>query len=158
MKKTLLLILVIIFSITKTFACTCAVTNESLSKKVKKEFIQSDLIISGKVIDIKILNTSEIWSSADPIIYKFEITKTIKGKLKKEVIDIVSERSGASCGYNFELGESYLVYAIKSTHFSSKTNNEFDFVTSLCTRNQKLKKVTEKELRKLKKLKYKNEK
>ncbi len=152
MKKTSLLILIFLFSITKTFACSCIKTNEPLSKKVKKAFIQSDLIITGKVIDIKIVNTGKFKSSADPIIYKFEIIKVVKGKLKKEIIEIASETNGASCGYRFELGKSYLVYSRKSTHFSSTTNNKFDFVTSLCDRTQKLKNVNRNELKKLKEL------
>lgn len=152
MKKTLLLILIFIFSITKTIACGCMKTNESLSKKVEKAYIHSDLIISGKVIDIEIVNKAEMKSSADPIIYKFEIINNIKGKIEKEVIEIVSKESSASCGYKFELGESYLVYARKSNEFSLKTKNEFDFVTSLCDRNQKLRNVKKEEFQKLKKL------
>lgn len=158
MKKTFLLIFILVFSTTKTFACSCIEINESLTKKVEKAFTNSDLIISGKVIEVILVNTEKIKSSADPIIYKFEITKTIKGKLEKEVIEIASEESGASCGYKFELGKSYLVYARKSTHFASKTKNEFDFVTSLCDRNLMLNKVDKKELRKLKKLNCKIEK
>ncbi len=158
MKKTFLLILILVFSITESFACSCIETNESLTKKVEKAFTESDLIISGQVIDIKIENKARIKSSADPIIYKFEITKTIKGKVEKEFIEIVSEDSGVSCGYKFELGKSYLVYARKSTHFTKMTKNEFDFVTSLCDRNQKLNTVHKKELRKLKRLNCKNEK
>ena len=158
MKKTFLLILFFIFSITETFACSCIETNESLSKKVEKAFNQSDLIISGKVVEIIIVNKAKMKSSADPIIYKFEITKMIKGKTEKKIIEIASETSGASCGYKFELGKSYLVYARKSNHFSSKTKNEFDFVTSLCDRNQKLKSIDKKELRKLEKLNCKKEK
>lgn len=158
MKKLFLLIFLFVFSITKTFACSCVETNGSLTEKVRKAFTESDLIISGKVIDIKIVNTGKIKSSADPAVYKFEITKTIKGKLEKKVIEIASAESGTSCGYKFELGESYLVYARKSTHFSSKTKNEFDFVTGLCDRNQKLNKVKKKELRKLKKLNCKKNK
>jgi len=120
MKKTFLLILIIVFSITESFACDCIRTNESLSKKVEKAFNNSDLIISGRVIEI------------------------------------ASEESGASCGYKFEIGKFYLVYARKSTHFAEMTKNEFDFVTSACDRNLKLNKVDEKELLKLNKLNCKN--
>lgn len=158
MKKTFLLILFFIFSINETFACSCIKMNESLSKKVEKAFTQADLIISGKVVEIKIVNKARMKSSADPIIYRFEIIKTIKGKIEKEIIEITSETSGASCGYKFELGKSYLVYARKSTHFAKMTKNESDFVTSLCDRNQKLSKVHKKELRKLEKLSSKNKK
>jgi hypothetical protein len=150
MKKTFILIL--LFSITKTFACSCIGTNGTLSQKVEKAFIQSELILTGTVVEMKIINKGKLKSSADPVIYKFEIIKTIKGKLKKEIIEIASEIGGSSCGYRFELGRSYLVYARKSTHFSSKTNNKFDFVTSICERNRILKEVNKKELQKLNKL------
>jgi len=158
MKKTFLLLLISLFLTTKTFACSCIFIKEPLSVKVEKAYNQADLILSGKVIEIKIVNKARMKSSADPIIYKFEVVSTIKGKIKKEVLEITSETSGASCGYKFELGESYLVYARKSTHFTKMTKNKFDFVTSLCDRNQKLRKVSKKELRKLKKLKDRNEK
>ena len=158
MKKTLLLISFFIFSITETFACSCIGTNESLSKKVKKAFNQSDLIINGKVVEILVVNKAKMKSSADPIIYKFEITKVIKGIIKKKIVDIASETMEMSCGYNFELGKSYLVYARKSTHFSKMTNNEFDFVTSLCDRNKKADKVDKIEYQELKSLNVKNEK
>ena len=150
MKRTILLIFIFITSITNIFACTCAVLNESLSKKVQKSFNQSDLILIGKVIDkeLKYNENEKYQSSADPTIYKFEVTKIIKGELKKEIIEIASERSEISCGYEFEIGKSYLVYARKSSHFSSLTKNEFDFVTSLCSRNQKLSKVKKEELKK----------
>ena len=158
MKKTVLLILFFIFSITKTFSCSCIETNESLSKKVKRAFSQSDLIISGKVVEILIVNKAKMKFSADPIIYKFEIIKVIKGKITKKIIEIASETMEMSCGYNFELGKSYLVYARKSTHFSKMTNNKFDFVTSLCDRNKIVEKVQEKEFLELKKLNIKNKK
>jgi hypothetical protein len=158
MKKTFLLILILFLSISESFACTCGSRNESFSKQIKRAFTEADLIISGKVIEIEIVNKARLKSSADPIIYKFEITKTIKGKIEKEIIEIVSKTSGASCGYKFELGKTYLVYARKSNYFSSKTKNKFDFITGLCDRNQILKNFDKKELRKLDKLNCKLEK
>jgi hypothetical protein len=155
MKKTFLLILILFLSISESFACSCIRTNESLSVKVEKAFTQADLIIKGTVIGMKKFNDGKYKFSGNPIIYEFEITKTIKGKTEKVIIEIASAESGASCGYNFEMGKSYLVYARKSNEFSFKTKNESDFVTSLCDRNQNLKKVDKKEFRKLKKLKYK---
>jgi|TARA_B100000767_G_C19483988_1_gene417393 hypothetical protein len=154
MKKTFLLILIFTFTLTKTFACSCIRTNESLSVKVEKAFTQADLIISGTVVGIKKFKEGKYIFSGNPVIYEFEITKTIKGKIKKEIVEIASAESGASCGYNFEIGKSYLVYARKSNQYSSKTKNESDFVTSLCDRNQKLKKVDKKEFQELEKLKH----
>ncbi len=147
-------IILFIFSMTKTFACRCIENNESLSKKVEKAFAQADLIISGKVVEVKILNNAKDKYSSSPVLYKFEVTRTIKGKSRQEFIEITSEKSAVLCGYTFELGKSYLVYAQKSAYFDKMTKNEFDFVTTLCERNQKLNKVDKKEFRKLNKLNH----
>lgn len=127
----------------------------SFSKKVERAFTQSDLIISGKVIDI---NKGEVENKkpfASPVIYKFEIFKKFKGNFEREVVEIISEESGSMCGYKFELGKYYIVYARNINYYSTITNNEYDFVTSICTRNQILKNVKKKEVRKLKKLNHK---
>ncbi len=158
MKKINFLFLLLLFPITNSFACSCIVEDESLSKKVEREFTQSDLIISGKVIDINTGNVENNKPFASPIIYKFEILKKFKGNLEKEVVEIISESSSSMCGYNFEVGKSYLVYAINTTYYSSVTNKKFDFVTSLCNRNQILKAVKKKEMRKLKKINRKEKK
>jgi hypothetical protein len=60
MKKAILLILISFFSITEIYSCTCIDrTKEFISKKVKRAFNQADLIVSGKVIEIKIVNKAK---------------------------------------------------------------------------------------------------
>ena len=152
MKKTFLLLFILFFSISKTHACRCIRSDKSLNKKVKKAFKQADLILSGKVIAMNVVNEKDLRFSSDLIRYTFEIKKTIKGKIKREIIEISSSASSASCGYLFELGRSYLVYAKKWPQVSSKTKNTANYFTSLCDRNQQLKNVHRKELIKLKKL------
>ncbi len=153
MKK--IFILILFFSITNSFACSCIEMDVSFLKKVERAFTQSDLIISGKVVDINNGAVENKKPFASPVIYKFEILKNFKGKIEREVVEIISEESGSMCGYKFELGKFYIVYARNINYYSSITNNEFDFVTSICTRNQILKNVKKKEVRKLKKLKHK---
>lgn len=150
MKKTVFFLFILFFPLNKSFACSCAETNESLSKKVNKAYKASTLIITGKVINVKHTNSGLIKSSAAPVIYTFEVISTLKGELKKATVEILSAESSASCGYKFELGKTYLVYANTSNHFSSQTNKKSHFITGLCNRNEKLKKVKKKELRKLK--------
>lgn len=140
-------LLVLLLAMTRTFACSCARTAGPLSYKVGESFSKSDLIITGKVVDIEDVKTGY------SMIYTFEVTEMIKGEAQKKTIEIISNRNGASCGYVFKLGQSYLVYARMSTRFTSKTNNDFDFTTSLCSRNQQLQNLDKKELRMLNKLK-----
>ena len=154
MKKIaqILLLVLILIPTSKVLACTCIGTNESLSKKVNKAYVESDLIFTGKVISKEIKTNGKYQSSADPVIYKFEIIKKIKGEISVSVIEVVSERDEQSCGYMFEVGKSYLVYSAESTHFTSTTKTKSDFVTGLCRRNQKLNKTRKRELRKLNRL------
>jgi hypothetical protein len=157
MKRTFLQILILFLSISESFACICGGRNESFSKQIKRAFNQSDLVFTGKVIEINTVNKKELKSSADPIIYKFEISTIIKGKIQKRIIEVASEMSRVSCGYKFQLGKTYLVYSLKSKRFSKFTENEFDFATGLCSRNKILSTVKRKELRKLKRLNCKDE-
>lgn len=156
MKNFILLIL--ITSSLKIFACTCIETGEPLLKKVTDSYNQSDLVITGKVIDKNTVYYSLYGSSSDPAIYKIEIIKAYKGTVHTEIIEIASARSEISCGYEFKIGQTYLIYARKSNHFSSKTKNKSDFITSLCDRNQVLQNVVKKELSKLKKFNRGNKK
>ncbi|WP_299124698.1 hypothetical protein [uncultured Winogradskyella sp.] len=157
MNKIILTILLSIFVTTNSVACTCIVINESLSKKVIKSFNQSDFILTGKVISKEDKRSSDkSQSSFDPIIYRFEIKNIIKGNINTRIVAIASPRDGSSCGYSFEIGKSYLVYGRESEQFSSITKNKLDFVSSLCDRNQKLKIVKKRELRKLKRLAKQN--
>jgi len=158
MKKNFLIVLFLIFISTESFACSCGGRHESLSKQVKRSFDNTDLIFTGKVIKITEINNSLLKSSADPIIYTFEIIQVIKGQVQKKNIEIASAISSASCGYNFRIGKSYLVYSRKSTRYSKLTKNKFYFSTSLCSRNQFLSKVSKKEFRKLKELNTRKEK
>ncbi|WAC02237.1 hypothetical protein N7U66_00135 [Lacinutrix neustonica] len=152
MKKIVLIIFILLFSITQSFACSCADSDTSLYKKIQNAFNESDLILTGKVIAKELKSNGTHQNSGDPIIYTIEIISVIKGIKKSEVIQIASEMSESNCGYPFEIGKAYLVYATSSTHFSSKTGNDFNFVTSLCYRNQKLSIVKGKEFRILKRL------
>ncbi|WP_299313222.1 hypothetical protein [uncultured Aquimarina sp.] len=150
MRNLLLTIAIILIPITNICACSCSDTDQPLGKKVKEAFLSADLIFTGKVIDIKEINTILPYkSSSDPVVYTFEVIQKIKGKTKKTILKILSSNSGASCGYNFQLGESYLVYSSVSDHFAKQTGIKTSFVTSLCRRNQELQSVHKKELKKL---------
>lgn len=153
MNTKLLPVIIAILFATTSFACSCVEFKGTFRKQIEKSFSESDVIVLGKVVGIKKLNSNALLkSSADPVIYTFEIQNILKGKLEKEVIEIVSASDGASCGYVFETGKSYLVYSRTSNFFAAKTNNAFDYSTGLCSRNQELKKVRKKELRKLSRL------
>jgi hypothetical protein len=49
-------------------------------------------------------------SSADPVTFSFEVRTVYKGDVPKNV-DVHTVVSGASCGYEFETGKLYTVFA-----------------------------------------------
>jgi len=152
MRKLILTFLVIAISGTTSYACSCIELNESLRQKVKSSFIESDLIFTGKVLEKTIVENEMYKSSMDPVIYKFEVTQIYKGTIDKKIIEVVTSRDSASCGFPFQIGTSYLVYSVKSDFYSDRTGSTTDYITDLCRRNQDLALTRNKELRILNRL------
>lgn len=153
MKPHILTFIIFFISITKAMGCSCTSEKEPLKKKVKKAFYKSDVVFTGNLVAITDLNTHPIGSSsADPVRYTFEVIKKIKGVTTRENIQIISARSSASCGYVFQIGKTYMVYASISDHYKTTTKNESDFITSSCRRNNHIARVSKKEKRILEKL------
>lgn len=104
----LLLLFLIIISLfpRQALACSCA-----QPESVKGELNRKTAVFSGKVVELVDDNKfSYIKSSADPIEVLFEVNESWKGTNTSQVI-VKTARSGASCGYEFELNKEYLVYA-----------------------------------------------
>lgn len=72
--------------------------------------------------------------------YELKVEKTYKGKVKTDTIEIYTGLGGGDCGYNFNIGEKYLVYGyIKS--YLNITNKKYSypkgnkiFWTNICMR------------------------
>lgn len=67
-------------------------------------------VFSGKVIKIKMPEEKEIMSSADPVHVLFNVKEVWKGEIEKQV-GVSTAMSTASCGFHFESGGEYIVYA-----------------------------------------------
>ncbi len=87
-------------------ACTCALPLSNLTHKqqVKKAKNESSAVFVGKVMKV-VRNPDEFGVSV-----KFQVDKIWKGKLSRDVT-IFTGRGGGDCGYQFEVGGTYLVYA-----------------------------------------------
>ncbi len=68
------------------------------------------------------------YSSADPVAANFQVADSWKGVTTMTVV-IRTAVSGASCGYTFEAGKQYVVYAY---HFSGVLE------TNMCTRTNEV--------------------
>ncbi len=96
--------LIFIFLIASiTYGCSCDLpTNQSPKKQVKEALAKSKAVFLGKVISINRINySSEV---------TIEVIKSWKHIKTKKVVIYTGVGSG-DCGYLFEIGKSYLVYA-----------------------------------------------
>jgi hypothetical protein len=101
----LALALLMLASAEKSFACSCPVPIEPLKKQVQSAFSSADTVFSGEVIEIKESPTDKY-----SLLVKFKVAKSWKGESKNE-ITITTAKENAMCGYSFETGKTYLVYA-----------------------------------------------
>lgn len=117
----------IILSSNEVFACSCLrVPDAPLSKLVKQAKDKSDAVFTGKVLEVK-ENTEDGRS------VKLEIINSWKGNPSKEITLLTGNDDG-DCGYRFEVGKTYLVYADKGTMYSSVERLE----TTICSRTKSL--------------------
>ena len=101
----LFLAVLMVASAERSYACSCVFSPEPLKKQVQGAFSSSDAVFSGEVIEIKASPTNEY-----DVLVKLKINYVWKGESTRE-ITIKTAKDSAMCGYNFEVGKKYLVYA-----------------------------------------------
>jgi hypothetical protein len=119
MKKFLIIasFLFLTFYAEKTYACSCLAPdpNKSLEQQVKEAYDNSTAVFSAKVISIS-ENSAKFSKTV-----KLKLTKSWKGKLSKS-FTITTAMDSAMCGYYFEAGKTYLIYANGKNAKSLSTN------------------------------------
>ena len=116
---SLALFFLVLAAAESAYACSCARNLKPLKAQVKDAYTSSTAIFSGEVISITPKSEHEI-------AVKLKVGKSWKGKLAEE-ITITTPINSAMCGYGFEAGKSYLVYA-------AGANDEL--MTTLCSRTK----------------------
>ena len=168
--KLYLLILILVGWI--SISCTFENFNS-----IRQEFDANEVVITGKILSVKpyyyYKDTSNAYKSFTSNItlmknyqnnymaylqseyikwefrdYTVEVEKKLKGRKLKNTIIIRTGLSDADCGYRFDKGESYLIFA--STHFwylgdkqNNSNNEENVYITSLCNFNENIKTAKE---------------
>ena len=127
MRIFLLLVIIVsmlTFDIEPASACSCAPPGSSV-----EGLTIAAAVFTGKVVGFAepISGFGPI-SSADPIKVTFQVYTVWKGSVS-QTTNISTARSGSSCGYTFEKGGEYIVYA---------HGLENDLSVSLCSRTQPL--------------------
>ena len=116
--RLLLALLALSCSAPLVVACSCIEVPPS------RAFEQSQVVFVGRVISreespptpVVGANGDTTWyrTSADMVRYEMVATEGWKGE-PRDTITIYSEVSGASCGFGFQVGQTYLVYAYVMT-------------------------------------------
>ncbi len=109
----------IVLTVGNVFACTCRLpdSHESIENQVRESFEKSSTVFVGEVIEA--IEEHNIQS----VTVKFRVEKTWNKKLQSE-ITLTTSLNSAVCGYTFEVGKKYLVYAFGDAYLT----------TNICTR------------------------
>lgn len=94
----------------------------------EEELNESDAVFAGSVTTIEDRSSGGIVSSSRPLYVTFDVTETWKGP-SNTMLTVITAASSASCGYPFQEGQKYLVYAY--------SRND-DLHVSLCSRTAPL--------------------
>jgi hypothetical protein len=135
----------IILTAFDSHACSCFG-----KETIKQAYRTSDVVVSGEVVSIRKYNVIQEVFNGDTIEwYRKEVTIKVANNFKNgnsEHIVVYTGLGGGDCGFNFEIGKSYLLYANKGTEDGVERLR-----TNICTRTSEISTGTE-ELEKLKKL------
>jgi LPXTG-motif cell wall-anchored protein len=85
---------------------------ESEQERTRKAAERATVVFSGEVVNME--SSGSAFSSAAPVRVELDVSRVWKGPAY-ETLTVETARSGASCGYDFDEGRRYLVYADKSS-------------------------------------------
>ncbi|HEX8681188.1 MAG TPA: hypothetical protein VF707_02670 [Ardenticatenaceae bacterium] len=105
------------------FACSCMMPSPP-----EEALEQAAVVFAGQLVEAEAAPAGGMVSTADLIPYTFEVSQVWKGEVHS-TITIGSAMSSASCGYEFAVGEEYIVYGFEG---------EGVLQTGLCTRTAPL--------------------
>lgn len=120
------LIIVILLLVTKVgFACDCDLprSGKPFKQVVAEARKKSKAVFSGTVVVID-KKPGDLYAAV-----RFKIEESWKGMSSKEAT-VFTGQGGGDCGYKFEVGQRYLVYAYRY--------NDTDLGTNICQRTASL--------------------
>jgi len=88
----------------RVFACSCIEMTPAIA------LANADVAFVGVVAAINDPGSGPLIGSADPLRYTFALEQTLKGAPKLS-LDVLSARSGASCGMEFAAAQRWRIYA-----------------------------------------------
>ena len=147
-KKNLILGVFLLLCCSNVFACSC-IGKYTVEQALKR----MDVVFLGKVISKEMIVVPNPHSMYNTCYYKyvFKLEKMYKGR-KTSYIEIVTGHGNGDCGYKFEEGKDYIVYAYKENRYNnSSPKTATYFRTSVCNRTTANIEVEKKEIEKYRK-------
>lgn len=110
----------------QALACSCI-----RQGSVCESYGNSNAVFIGEVLEMKDATkdspSEEIqWT---PLKFTFKVTEAFTGVESGKTVEVSTGRGGGDCGYRFEVGETYVVYAY---------DNKGSFGTGICSRTRRL--------------------
>jgi hypothetical protein len=178
MRIRLLVTLILLGLVGEIYACKCDGTGT-----VKGSFNGSDAVISGRVLSKEIVPYSQtvnqdsvsaiksrlkddkqklsFFEMSYIVKIEFEIVEKYKGINLRDTVTIYTAMNSASCGYKFDLGKSYIIYASRKSYLDFMFMDKVDrnkgleikntYWTNICTRTTEYNNLEADELRALNK-------
>ncbi len=108
-----------VLSASSVLACSCVPQgSQSIETQVKEAYTNSTAVFVGEVVEV--IEKPDVYITE----VKFKDVKSWKNEFKDAVV-IKTGRGGGDCGYEFEVGKKYLVYA---------DGDKNKLSTNICTR------------------------
>src|SRR5262245_6983615 len=123
--RALLAVVVILLATRAGLACHCSLprTGKPFKQLIIEARNKSKAVFSGTVVAID-KKPGDLYMAV-----RFNVEESWKGTLSKEAT-VFTGQSGGDCGYKFEVGQRYLVYAYRY--------NDADLGTNICQRTANL--------------------
>ncbi len=152
LKNVILTIFLILLRTFNSLACSCE-GKDNVANSIK----YSNIVFSGQVISRSLTtnydslgivvtgDTSKRYFNLPEnqiSVVKLKVDRIFKGKLVSDTLRILTPPNGASCGYRFQIGEKYIVYAtifdemLGTSQLERRTFDNQTFWTHKCTRTQ----------------------
>lgn len=117
--------IVTIFMPSNAYACSCVQPSA-----VEEELGRSDAVFTGRVLKVNDHKSREGYLTKSAL---FEVNQIWKGRSESQII-IHTGGGGGDCGYPFEKGKEYVVYASLSTMYGDQEK----LVSIICSRTTEL--------------------
>ncbi|MFF5205284.1 hypothetical protein [Streptosporangium sp. NPDC000396] len=111
-------------------ACSCA------RLEPKAQVGQSAAVFTGTVVAVRQVEGT-LSGPRPPMVYTFRVDQVYKGKASVE-FDVATNADGASCGYDFDTGSRYLVFASEGESGTFEIDPGVPLRTTLCSGNRRV--------------------